>query len=124
MGVLALDDVPGDHLGDLLDDARLAEDGITDRLVEDLRESRHVDALLAAREVDRALDVGGHHRLGIAAADPDRLLDAGDAGAGERELDRRRGRLHVGDEMRPVGHLGNLAPTIPSDGFRPVPACS
>ena len=113
MGVLPLDDVPGDHLGDLLDDPGFAEDGITDRLVEDLREARHVDALLAAREVDRALDVGGHHRLGIAAADPNRLLHAGDAGAGERELDGRRRRLHVVDEMRPVGHPGRLAPTIP-----------
>jgi len=81
MGVLALDDMPRDHLGDLLDDPRLTEDGVTDRLVEDLGEPRHVDALLAPCEVDRALDVCGHHRLGIATADPDRLLDAGDAGA-------------------------------------------
>ena len=111
MSVLPLDDVSRDHLRDLLDDPCLAKDGIADRLVEDLREPGHVDALLAAGEVDRALDLGGHHRLGVTAADPDRLLHAGDACAGERELDRRRRRLHVGDEMRPVGHGGNLPPT-------------
>ena len=103
-GLLALDDLARDHLGDLLHDPGLAEHDVADRLVEDLGEARHVDALLPAGEVDRALDLGGHHRLGVAAADPDRLLHAGDAGARERELDGRRGRLHVGDEMRAIGH--------------------
>ena len=55
--------------------ARLTEHGIADRLVEHLGEARHVDALLPAREVDGALDLGRHHRLGLAAPDPDRLLD-------------------------------------------------
>ena len=80
-GVLTLDDVSRDHLRDLLDDPCFAEDGIADRLVEDLGEPRHVNALLTTREVDRALDVGGHHRLRTTAADPDRFLHAGHAGA-------------------------------------------
>ena len=81
MGVLPFDDVPGDHLRDLLDNPCFAENRIADRLIEDLREPRHVDALLATGEVDRALDVGGHHRLGVASADANRLLHAGNAGA-------------------------------------------
>ena len=113
---LPLDDVTRDHLGDLLHDAGLAEHDVPDRLVEDLREARHVDALLAARKVDSALDVGRHHRLGLAAANPDRLLHAGHAGARKGELDRRRGRLHVGDEMRPVGHAGNVAARVSHSG--------
>ena len=108
-GALPLDDVVRDHLGDLLHDARLAEHGVADRLVEHLGEAGHVDALLAAREVDGALDLGGHHRLGVAAPNPDRLLHPGHAGARERELDGRRGRLHVGDEVRTVGHPRNVA---------------
>ena len=108
-GALALDDVPRDHLGDLLDDAGLAEHGVADRLVEHLGKARHVDALLPPGQVDGALDLGGHHRLQVAAPDPDRLVDTGHARAREGELDRRRGRLHVGDEMRPVGHRENVA---------------
>ena len=98
--------LPRDHLGDLLHDPGLAEHRVADRLVEHLGEARHVDALLPAREVDRALDLGRHHRLGLAATDADRLLHARDAGARERELDGRRGRLHVGHEMRSVVHTG------------------
>ena len=45
-------------------DPRLAEHGVADRLVEHLGEARHVDALLAAGEVDGALYLGGHHGLG------------------------------------------------------------
>ena len=37
-----------DQLGELLDDARLAEHGVADRLVEQLGEARHVNALLSA----------------------------------------------------------------------------
>ncbi len=60
-------------------------------------------ALLVAREVDGAVDLGGHEDLVVAPADADRLLDAGDPGARERKPDRRRGCLHVADE-RKVAH--------------------
>ena len=103
-GALPLHDMACDDLGDLLHDPGLAEHDVADRLVEYLREARHVNALLAAAEVDGALDLGGHHRLGVATANPDRLLDAGDAGAGKRQLDGRRRCLHVGDEMWQLGH--------------------
>ena len=113
---LALDDVPRDHLRDLLHDPRLAEHDVTDRLVEHLGEARHVDALLPPREVDRALDLGGHHRLGVASADPNRLLHSGHAGARERELDGRRGRLHVRHEMGQLAHVGNVAARVSHSG--------
>ena len=95
---LALDDLRGDPVGEHLDEEALAEHGLVDRLVEQLREARHVDALLAAREVDGAVDLGGHQDLLLAAADPDRLLHARDTGPRERDLHRRRGCLHVADE--------------------------
>ena len=66
--------------------ASLVDDEL-DRLLEELGEARHVDALLVGREVDGAVDHRGHHRLGVAAADAHRLLDAGDAGAREGERD-------------------------------------
>ena len=88
--LLALDDLRRDPLRELLDEQPLAEHDVADRLVEELGEARHVHALLVAGEIDGALDLGGHHGLGVAAPDPDRLLDAGHARARERELDGRR----------------------------------
>ena len=44
-GGLPRDDVAGDVLGELLDEERLGDD-LLDRLLEELREARHVDALL------------------------------------------------------------------------------
>ena len=73
---LALDDAARDVLGEHLDEERLALDDELDRLLEELGEARHVDALLVGREVDRAVDDRRHHRLGVAAADAHRLLDA------------------------------------------------
>ena len=89
-----------DPVGERLDEQALAEHDLVDRLVEELREARHVDALLVAREVDRAVDLRGHQDLLLAAADPDRLLDPRHTRARERDLDRRRGGLHVADERK------------------------
>ena len=88
---LALDDVPRDHLCDLLDDPRLAEHGVADRLVEDLGEARHVDALLAAGEVDGALD---RRRP---SPSPGRR---GGCGSPSGRRSRRRGRARARPEAR------------------------
>ena len=100
-------------LGQHLDEQCLAEDDLVDRLVEELREPRHVHALLRAIEVDGALDLRSHHRLRVAAADPDRLADTGDAGAGDGELDVGRRRLDVlaNARVNPLRHAATLAPT-------------
>ena len=87
---LALDDAARDVLGEHLDEEGLAFDDELDRLLEQLGEARHVDALLVGGEVDRAVDHRRHDRLGVAAADADRLLHSGHAGARERESDLGR----------------------------------
>ena len=79
--LLALDDPCGDVLGEHLDEQALAGDHQVDRLLEELREARHVDALLVRRQVDGAVDDRGHHGLRVAAPDPNGLLDAGYARA-------------------------------------------
>jgi len=66
-------------LGEHFDEERLPFDDELDRLLEELGEARHVDALLVGCEVDRAVDHRRHHRRGVAAADAHRLLDARDA---------------------------------------------
>ena len=82
---LPLDDAARDVLGQHLDEQGLALDDQLDRLLEELGEARHVDAFLVGREIDRAVDDGRHDGLGVPAANPNRLLHAADAGAGERE---------------------------------------
>ena len=98
---LPLDDVRGDVLGERLDEERLADHDRVDRLAEQLREPRHVDALLGGIEVDRARDLGGERLLVAVVADADRLLDAGHAGAGQPELDVGRRRLQVEGQVVP-----------------------
>ena len=93
---LAADDVLRDVLGQRLDVQRFSADNGLDRLLEELGEARHVDALLLVREVDRALDLGRHHGLVAFVADAHRLLDAGHAGAGERQP-------HVGSRGLEIG---------------------
>jgi hypothetical protein len=93
---LAADDVPGDVLGKRLDVQRLGSHHRLDRLLEELGEAGHVDALLLVGEVDGALDLGRHHGLVALVADPDGLLDAGDAGARQRQPHLGRGRLEIG----------------------------
>ena len=56
--LLALDDVRRDVLREHLDEEGLADDDLLDRLLEELREARHVHALLRGVEIDRALDLG------------------------------------------------------------------
>ncbi len=102
--MLALDDAARDLLGEHLDQQRLAVDDEVDRALEQLREARHVDALLVGGEVDRAVDHRGHHGLGVAAADPHRLLHAGDTGPREREADLGLRRLEVVVELDGVAH--------------------
>ena len=76
-----------DVLGERLDlERRLAEHDLADRLVDDLLEARHVRALLVGAEVDHALEAGREQLLGAVLAEPDHLLDAGDADAREAEL--------------------------------------
>ena len=53
---LALDDLRRDPVGEDLHEQPFAEDRLVDRLVEELREARHVDALLIAGEIDGAVD--------------------------------------------------------------------
>ena len=78
--VLALDDVRRDVLGQRLDEERLADHDLVDRLPEDLGEPRHVDALLGRIEVDGARDLGRERLLVALVPDADRLLDAGHPG--------------------------------------------
>ena len=93
---LAADDVLGDVLGERLDVQRLCADDRLDRLLEELGEARHVHALLLVREVDGALDLGRHHGLVPLVAHAHRLLDARDAGAGERQPHLRGRGLEIG----------------------------
>ena len=88
--VLPGDDVSRDVLGERLDEERLADHDLVDRLAEQLGEPRHVHALLGRIEVDRARDLGGEGLLVPFVANPDRLLHAGHAGPGQAELDLRR----------------------------------
>ena len=78
----------GDVLGELLDQQRLTDHHLLDRLLEQLREPRHVDSLTRRLEVDGAVDLGRDQLLLLAVADPNRLLNASDAGPrqGEQHL--------------------------------------
>ena len=93
--LLTLDDVGRDVLREHLDEERLADHDLLDRLLEELREAGHVHALLRRVEVDRALDVGRDLLLVVAVPDPDRLAHAGDPGAREPERNLGHGSLEV-----------------------------
>src|SRR5262249_2733479 len=56
--------------------------------------------------------LGSHHHLGVAAADPDRLLHAGDAGTGEGERDLRRRRLQIVDGSGHFCHGSNASSVL------------
>ena len=103
--VLPVDDPARDVLRQILDEERVVLDHALDRLLEELGEARHVDALAARVEVDRAVDRGGDELLAAAAPDPDRLLDAGHAHAREAERDFGGGGLEVG--RRRAGRAGH-----------------
>ena len=129
---LTLDDLARDLLGEHLHVQRLRADDRLDRFLEQLREARHVHALLGAIEVDGALDLGSHHGLATLVPDADRLRDVRDAGPRQRETDLGRRRLEIlGEQVWRPGHPVTLAtgvrgllpsrlPRLP----RPADACS
>src|SRR5205085_5884966 len=95
-------------------------DDTLDRLLEQLRKARHVDALLRRVEVDRAVDRRGDQLLLRAAADAHRLLHPCHARPREAERDLGRRGLEVVEELaRAVAHLctvphGPWPTTLPS----------
>ena len=93
--VLARDDVARDVLGEPLDEQHLADHELVDRLLEELREARHVHALLGGIEVDEAVDLGRDERVAAAVLHAHGLLDTGHARAGEPELHVGDGRLEI-----------------------------
>ena len=98
-----------DVLREILDEERVVVDDPLDRLLEELGEARHVDALLRRVEVDRAVDRRGDQLLARAAADAHRLLHAGDAGAREAERHLRRRRPGVVEQLaRGLRHADTL----------------
>ena len=99
-----------DVLCERLDVQRLGADDRVDRVLEELREARHVHALLGSIEVDRALDLRRHHGLATLVADANGLRDAGDAGARERQPDvGRRGLEILAEQVGRFGHEVTLA---------------
>ena len=108
--VLALDDVARDVLGEILDEERVVVDDALDRLLEELGEARHVDALLRRVEVDGAVDRREDQLLACAAADANRLLDAGHAGARQAERHLGRRGLQIVEQLaRQVAHPGTVS---------------
>ena len=96
---LAPDDVARDVLGQLLDEEGLADHDLVDRLLEQLGEAGHVDALLARVEVDEAVDLSGDELLGAAPAEADRLGHALDACPGQAEPHLGRRGLEIVEEL-------------------------
>ena len=78
-----------------LDEERLADHDLVDRLAEELREAAHVHAFLGGIEVDDAGDLGREGLLAAGVLDADRLRDLGDADALEAEPNLGHGRLDV-----------------------------
>jgi hypothetical protein len=85
-----------DLLGELLDLERgLAQHNLADRVVDGLFEARHVRTLLVRSQIDDAFKARREQLLAAVVTDPDHLLDAGHADAGEAQLHGRQLRLHV-----------------------------
>ena len=121
LGALARAHELGDVLGERLGaERRLAEHDLADRLVDDLLEARHVRALLAAVEIDEAVEAREEQLL----ADPHHLLDAGDADAREAERDRRErapGRRRRARRAALKLEVGELACTAAKPSARRQP---
>ena len=96
-------------LRELLDEELLTHDHLVDRLLEELWEARHVDALLLRVEVDEAIDRCCDERLGVAVSHSHRLLNAGDAGTGETDPHLGRGGLEILAEPGAFDHVGNAS---------------
>ena len=88
-----------DVVGELLDEKCLADHDLLDRLLEQLREAGHVDALLGRIQIDRALDLGGDEPLDLAPAEPDRLAETAHTGARQPDLDVGGRRLEILEEV-------------------------
>ena len=121
---LPLDDLLGNVLRERLDDERLADHDALDRLLEQLREAGHVDALLRRDEVDGAVDLRRDDLLEPSPAEVDRLLDALHAGARQPEPDVRLRGLEVACDKLPVAVHDRFAgyvvrPSHLSRGARP-----
>jgi len=82
-------------LGQILDMERLADHDVVDALGHGLGKAGHVHALLTGIEVDEAVDLGVVEKLGTGMGDPDHLVDPGDPGAGQGEMDVGLGGLQV-----------------------------
>ena len=78
----------------------LAEHDLADRVVDHLLEARHVRALLFGPEIDDAFKARGEQLLDVVVTNPDHLLDAGDADAGQADLHARQLRLYVDRRKR------------------------
>ena len=92
LGALAFADELGDVLCERLRPKRgLAQNDMTDRLVDDLVETRHVRSLLLVAEIHEAIQV----REVQLVLDPHHLLHARHAHAREPYGDRRLARLDV-----------------------------
>ena len=101
---LALDDLRRDVGRQLLDQQRLLDHDLLDRLLEQLGETGHVDALLSRVEVDRAVDVRGDQLLILAVADPDRFSDTADPGTRQADPHVWKRGLEIVKKMNSVVH--------------------
>jgi hypothetical protein len=88
--------VRGDVLREVLDEQLPVDHDLVDRLLEELGEPRHVDALLVWVQVDEAVDLGRDERVPATVLHAHGLPDARDTRA--REPDPHLGRrcLQVG----------------------------
>ena len=84
-----------DVLGEALDEEHLADHELVDRLLEELREARHVHALPSRVEVDEAVDLGRDERVAAAVLHAHGLLHPGHARPGEAELYVGEGSLQI-----------------------------
>src|SRR6266545_5149346 len=102
------DDVPRDVLGELLDEEGLLDHDLVDRLLEQLGEAGHVDALLLRIQIDRAVDLRGDELLRPAPPQADRLFDALHPGPGQAELHLGRRGLYVVEQLTRLRHADRL----------------
>ena len=123
-GVLPLDDPRRDVLREVLDQEGIVGDDAFDRLLEELREARHVHALLRRVEIDGAVDRRRDQLLLGAAADAHRLLDAGDAGARQADRHLGRGGLEVDRHLPRRFRHADTVPQSPCLPILPLPGSS
>ncbi len=101
--VLSFDDLGCDVLREGFDEEGLADHNRVDRLSENLRKARHVDALEARVEVDSAGDLGSEGLLVAFVSDANRLLHARHSHTSEPDAHTGRRCLQIDD--RPVPSL-------------------